>query len=58
MAFNNLPGVFPEKQDGGLAILASTNAPRVLVQTKEMLMHRFKLDGHKKQQVPLVLLAP
>jgi hypothetical protein len=31
MAFNNLPGVFPEKQDGGLAILASTNAPRVLV---------------------------
>jgi len=31
MAFNNLPGVFPEKQDGGLAILASTNAPRVMV---------------------------
>lgn len=31
MAFEHLPGVFPEKQDGGLAILASTSAPRVLV---------------------------
>lgn len=31
MVFQNLPGVFPEKQDGGLAILASTNAPRVLI---------------------------
>jgi hypothetical protein len=31
MAFRNLPGVFPEKQDGGLTILASTSAPRVLV---------------------------
>ena len=31
MAFQNLPGIFTEKQDGGLAILASTNAPRVLI---------------------------
>jgi hypothetical protein len=31
MAYVNLPGVFPEKIDGGLAILASSAAPRILV---------------------------
>jgi len=31
MVYTNLPGVFPEKQDGGLAILATSNAPKVLV---------------------------
>lgn len=31
MAYVNLPGIFPEKQDGGLAILAASSAPRVLV---------------------------
>jgi len=31
MSFTNLPGVFHEKQDKGLAILAASNAPRILV---------------------------
>lgn len=31
MAYVNLPGIFTERQDGGLAILLASNAPKVLV---------------------------